>query len=109
MCIRDRFEPFILDGFVGWFVDPCRRRNGQDLWCLVRAESFWEACACRVQRSRPCHGLRFCEAEMDVRRRVEADSGMAMFVVVSVDEGGHERLRVGEGAEAFGERWREFQ
>ena len=33
---------------------------------------------------------------MDVGGRVEADPGMAMFVVIVVDERGHERFCVGE-------------
>jgi hypothetical protein len=34
---------------------------------------------------------------------------VAMNVVIAVDKTGHEGLRVGQGAEAFGEHWCELQ
>jgi len=83
----------MLGEFVGWFVDLGRLRDGQDLGRVVGAESLGEAFPGRVQHRCSLDGLRRCEAVVDVCWRVEADSGVAMFVVVIARAGWRARRR----------------
>ena len=50
-------------------------------------------------------GLGCCQAVVDVGRAVQADAGMAVFVVVPLHKISQEASSVGQGAETLGEGW----
>src|SRR5665647_2072904 len=71
-------------------------------WCRA-------AEACRVRRPgdgqgrEAVGGLGCCQAVVDVGRAVQADAGMAVFVVVPLNIISQEASSVGQGAETLGE------
>jgi len=55
------------------------------------------------QGGRPVGGLGCCQAVVDVGRAVQANAGMAMLMVVPLDESVQEASSIREAPEAFGE------
>lgn len=64
-------------GCLGWFVDPCRVGDGQDLRVLGGVESFGVSCpGCGQgcgQGGGPFGGLGGCDAVVDVGGSVQAE------------------------------------
>ena len=70
--------------------------------CLVPKRSGWRRRAAARVASRSA-GDSGGVAVVDIGGGVQPDAGVAVVVVVAVDESVHELLRVDPGAESFGE------
>src|SRR4051812_18828101 len=87
-----------------WLVDPGGVGQVDDLGAAAGGKPLGMSCAGLVEGGVAFGVSGRGEAVVDVGGGVQTDAGVAVVMVVAVEESVHELLRVGKRAEPFGER-----